>query len=327
VSEPLASSVGRAPLVLDAAVPLVQHPGHLDALLPALSAGGVGVLLPTVASIEDLASVTSTLGAWRSFEDRPPAGARLARSVSDIVAAQAAGELAIVLHVQGLHAVGGELDRLELYAAAGVKVAQLTYNYRNYLADGCLEPANAGLSESGRKAVARLNSLKIIPDVSHTGESSSLEIVEISTSPVIASHSNAKALCDHPRNLSDDLARAVAESGGVVGLCAFPAFVDDNAPTVERLAEHAAYLAELIGAEHVGMGLDFSDEDASDYDFYGYDERYYPRPPWTWPAGLESHEDVPGLRTALEGVGFSGEETDGILGENFLRVFARAWGS
>ena len=327
MSEPRPRPAAREPLVLDGALPLVSHPRQLSALLPALTAGGVGVLLPTVASIEDLATVSSTLGAWRAFEDGPPPGARLARSVSDIRAAQAAGDLAVVLHVQGLHAVGAELDRLELYAAAGVKVAQLTYNYRNYLADGCLEPADAGLSESGRAVVERLNLLRIVPDVSHTGERSSLEIVEISTSPVIASHSNAKALCDHPRNLGDGLARAVAASGGVVGLCAFPAFVDDTAPTVRRLAEHAAYFAELIGAEHVGMGLDFSDEDASDYEFYGYDERYYPRPPWIWPAGLESHADVPGLRAALEQVGFSEEETAGILGENFLRVFAEVWGA
>jgi membrane dipeptidase len=228
--------------------------------------------------------------------------------------------------VQGLHAIGGDENRLELYASAGVRVAQLTYNYRNHLADGCLEESNAGLSKAGREVVARLNALRMVPDISHTGEVSSREIIELSSAPVIASHSNAKALCDHPRNVSDDLARAVADSGGVLGLCAFPAFVDDEQPSVRRLAEHAAHFAGLVGAEHVGMGLDFSDEDASDYDFYGYDERYYPRPPWTWPAGIESHADVPRLREALGDVGFSGQETDGILGENFLRVFAQTWG-
>jgi membrane dipeptidase len=316
----------REPLVLDAAVPLVQHPAHLAALMPALTQGGVGVVMPTVASIEDLATVTATLGAWQSFGRRPPAGARLARTISDVVLAQSHDELAVVLHVQGLHAIAGDPDRLELYASAGVRVAQLTYNYRNQLADGCLEEANAGLSKAGREVVARLNTLRMVPDISHTGEASSREIIELSSAPVIASHSNARALCDHPRNVGDDVARAVADSGGVLGLCAFPAFVDDELPSVRRLAEHAAHFAELVGAEHVGMGLDFSDEDASDYDFYGYDERYYPRPPWIWPAGIESHADVPRLREALERVGFSGRETEGILGENFLRVFAHSWG-
>lgn len=316
----------REPLVLDAAVPLVQHPAQLAALLPTLVEGGVGVVMPTVASIEDLATVTAALGAWQTFDRRPPAGTRLARTMSDIVLAQLRGEVAVVLHVQGLHAIAGDQDRLELYASAGVRVAQLTYNYRNHLADGCLEESNAGLSKAGRDVVTKLNTLRMVPDISHTGEASSREIVELSSGPVIASHSNARALCDHPRNVSDGLARAVADSGGVLGLCAFPAFVDDEQPSVRRLAQHAAHFAQLVGAEHVGMGLDFSDEDESDYDFYGYDERYYPRPPWTWPAGLESHADVPRLREALEEVGFSGKETDGILGENFLRVFAQTWG-
>lgn len=322
-----AVSPARGPLVVDAAVPLVQHPRHLAALTSALTEGGVGMVMPTVASIEDLATVTATLGAWQSFERQPPAGARLARTVRDVRRAQSRGELAVVLHVQGLHAIAGDPDRLELYASAGVRVAQLTYNYRNLLADGCLEESNAGLSKAGREVVARLNTLQMVPDISHTGEVSSREIVELSTGPVIASHSNARTLCDHPRNVSDELARAVAGSGGVLGLCAFPAFVDDETPSVRRLAEHAAYFAELVGARHVGMGLDFSDEDASDYDFYGYDERYYPRPPWTWPAGIESHADVPNLRAALGDVGFSTAEIDGILGENFLRVFADTWGS
>jgi membrane dipeptidase len=321
-----AAPLQREPLVLDAAVPLVRHPANLAPLMAALRRGGVGVVMPTVASIEGLATVTATLGAWQSFDRRPPAGARLARTVSDVHRAQSQGELAVVLHVQGLHAIAGDPDRLELYASAGVRVALLTYNYRNHLADGCLEEANAGLSRAGREVVARLNALRMVPDISHTGEASSREIIALSSAPVIASHSNARALCDHPRNVSDDLARAVADSGGVLGVCAFPAFVDDEQPSVRRLAEHAAHFSELLGVEHVGMGLDFSAEDASDYDFYGYDERYYPRPPWTWPAGIESHADVPRLRQALEEVGFSRQETEGILGENFLRVFARTWG-
>ncbi len=315
------------PLVLDAAVPLVQQPRHIEVLGAALREGGVDVIMPTIASIEDLETVKATFATWKDFEERPPSGARLARSVSDIRAAQADGVLAVVLHAQGLHAIGGNIDLLDLYAAAGVKMAQLTYNYRNYLSDGCLEPSNANLSEVGRAAVKRLNELRVIPDVSHTGEASSFEIIELSSGPVVASHSNAKAVCEHPRNLGDDMIRAIAYSGGVVGLCAFPAFVAAVEPTVDNLAHHAAHIADLVGAAHVGMGLDFSDEDASDYDFYGYDERYYPRPPWTWPTGIETHAAVPSLRAALENVGFSREETDGILGENFLRVFATAWDS
>jgi membrane dipeptidase len=314
------------PVTLDAAVPLVQHPRDLAKAEAGLRQGGVHAVLATVSSIENLPSVLSILGAWRSWERASPAGFRLARTVSEIRLARTAGEIAIVLHAQGLHAAAGGPDLIEAYSALGLRVAQLTYNYRNELADGCLEPADGGLSEAGRTMVRRLNELRIVPDISHTGIASSREIIELSERPVIASHSNARALADSPRNLTDETIRAVAATGGVIGLCAFPSFVASAQPSVHHLAEHAAHLAGLVGAEHVGMGLDYADEDEDDYDFFGYDERYYPRPPWIWPSGIESHAQVPSLRAALLAKGFSAGEADGILGENFLRVFAQTWG-
>jgi membrane dipeptidase len=317
----------QRPVTVDAVVPLVQHPRHLAALRPALKAGGVDCIMPTVASIDDLATITSRLGAWQDFDVNPSDGFRLARTTAEIRSASAEGDIAVTLHAQGLHGIGAEVDILELYALAGVRVAQLTYNYRNLLADGCMEPANAPLSEAGRKVVRKLNQLRIVPDISHTGAASSQEIIELSDGPVIASHSNARVLCDHPRNITDEMIRAVVASGGVIGLCAFPAFIAEASPTVDDLARHAAHIAELVGAESVGMGLDFADEDESDYEFFGYDVRYYPRPPWTWPEGITGHAEVSNLREALGRAGFTGAETDGILGENFMRVFLRAWGS
>jgi membrane dipeptidase len=314
------------PVTLDAAAPLVQHPRHLAKVEAGLRQGGVDAVLATVSSIENLPSVMSTLGAWQAWERASHPGYRLARTVAEIRLAREAGDIAIVLHAQGLHAAAEAPDLIEGYSALGLRVAQLTYNYRNGLADGCLEPANGGLSEAGRAMVHRLNELRIVPDISHTGIASSREIIELSVRPVIATHSNARALADSPRNLTDETIRAVAATGGVIGLCAFPSFVSSDQPSVQHLAEHAAHMAELVGAEHVGMGLDYADEDEDDYDFFGYDERYYPRPPWIWPSGIESHAQVPSLRAALLAKGFSATEVDGILGENFLRVFAQTWG-
>ncbi|MCW2701938.1 MAG: peptidase renal dipeptidase [Blastococcus sp.] len=315
------------PITLDAAVPLVQHPLHLAKAAPGLRRGGVHALLATVSSIEGLSTVLSNLGAWQAWARASHPGFRLVDTVSEIRQAHTADEIAIVLHAQGLHGAGADPELIEAYGAMGLRVAQLTYNYRNQLADGCLEPADAGLSEAGRAVVHTLNELRIVPDISHTGARSSMEIIEISERPVIASHSNARALADSPRNLTDEVIRAVAATGGVVGLCAFPSFVSAEQPTVHDLARHAAYIADLVGAEHVGMGLDYSVEDEDDYEFFGYDERYYPRPPWIWPAGIESHAEVPVLGSALREAGFSRAEVAGILGENFLRVFAQSWGS
>ncbi|MCW2899591.1 MAG: peptidase renal dipeptidase [Streptosporangiaceae bacterium] len=315
------------PVTLDAAVPLVQHPRHLAKAEAGLRHGGVHAILATVSSIEDLSTVLSTLGAWQAWARDPRPGYRLARTVSEIRRAREAGEIAIVLHAQGLHAVDADPGLIESYAALGLRIAQLTYNYRNRLADGCLEPADAGLSEAGRAVVRRLNQLRIVPDISHTGPTSSMDIIEMSERPVIASHSNAWSVADSPRNLTDEVIRAVAATGGVIGLCAFPSFVSAEQPTVHDVARHAVHIAELVGAEHIGMGLDYADEDEDDYEFFAYDERYYPRPPWIWPNGIASHADVPVLRAALLAAGFTALEVDGIAGENFLRVFARSWGS
>jgi membrane dipeptidase len=314
------------PVTLDAAAPLVQRPRDLRKAGPGLRAGGVDAVLATVSSVEDLPAALGSFGAWQAWARSPEPGYRVARTVRQIRQARAAGDLAVVLHAQGLGAIGADAGLLESYAALGLRVAQLTYNHRNLLADGCLEPADGGLSEAGRAAVRRLSALRIVPDISHTGAASSMEITRLSGQPVIASHSNARAVCDSPRNLTDDLIRAVAATGGVIGLCAFPAFVSPGQPDVHDLVRHAVHIADVAGPEHVGMGLDYADEDDDDYDFYSYDERYYPRPPWTWPPGIETHAEVPSLRSALLSAGFSPAEAEGIMGENFLRVFAHSWG-
>ena len=182
------------------------------------------------------------------------------------------------------------------------------------------------MSELGRRVVRRLNELDILIDVAHSGVRSSLETIALAEGPVIASHSNARAVCDSPRNLTDDQIRALAETGGVIGLCAFPSFVSGGNATLAKLLDHAVYIADLVGPSHIGLGLDFADEDEDDYIHYGYDERIYPKPPWVWPSGIASFGDVANVPEALDHRGFSAPEIAGIMGGNFLRVFRERWG-
>lgn len=314
-------------ITVDAAAPLIGHPRDIRRHAPAYRAGGVDVALATVASIEDFAETASRLAAWTSFAGTSDPLACVATSVDDIERAHASGQLAVVLHLQGLSATGNSLDALDLFHAAGVRVTQLTYNFRNQLGDGCLEPSDSGLSEFGRRVVRRLNKLGTVIDISHAGARTSLQAIDCAEGPVVASHSNAKAICESPRNLPDEHIRAVAGTGGVIGLCAFPSFVSEDGPSLEKLAEHAVYIAELVGPAHIGLGLDFSDEDEDDYLYYGYDERYYPRPPWTWPTGIASPSDTANLPGALLRAGFGASEVAGIMGGNLLRVFRERWRS
>jgi len=142
------------------------------------------------------------------------------------------------------------------------------------------------------------------------------------------SHANARTVCEHPRNLPDEVIKAVAASGGVIGLCAFPSFVSAGPkPALNQLIDHAVHIASLVGAKHVGLGLDFADEGEEEYDFYGYDEAYYPRPPWAWPRGIEWLHQSSDISPALQARGFSPDEATGIMGMNFLRVLTTIWGS
>jgi len=315
-------------IVLDAAAPMVT-PRALPKLLPQLRAGGVDAVMATVASLEDCRYAVAHLARWHALVNSGAEQVHIARTVADIRSAKREGQIAVVLHFQGGNPIEADVDLCNVYAELGVRVIQLTYNARNLIGDGCLEETDVGLSKLGRQVVRRLGELGVAIDISHVGVRTSLEAIEAATRPVIASHANARGLHDSPRNLTDDQIRAVAASGGVIGLCAFPSFVGSGyPPTLNDLLDHADYIGRLVGIEHVGLGMDFAVEDEDDFVYFGYDLRYYPMPPWTWPTGLGGFfADIPNVTAKLHERGYADEEIRGVLGENFLRVFEQIWGS
>jgi len=294
----------------------------------ALSEGGVDAVFATVASLEDAGEALTRVSQWLRIGEDTGVPVRVTASVGEIHAAKAAGDTAVVLHFQGSEPLRAGAELVGAFARLGVRVIQPTYNYRCTAGDGCCEPEDAGLSRFGRTLIGAMNQHRIAVDIAHAGLRTSLDAIACSTRPVIASHANARAVCEHPRNLPDEVIRAIAASGGVIGLCAFPSFVSAGpAPTLDQIIDHAAHIAGLVGAGHVGLGLDFADEGEEEYDFYGYDERYYPRPPWTWPRGIEWLHQCGSIPLALQARGFSPDEAAGIMGLNFLRVLATIWGS
>ncbi|MCW3004975.1 MAG: hypothetical protein JWQ20_4273 [Conexibacter sp.] len=309
---------------LDAAAPEVT-PRHVASQLARLHAGGVQAVLVTAASIQPPDQALLSIGEWWEIHRDPAQAARIATTVPELRAIVAAGDLAIVLHFQGMEPLGGRLAFLDAYHRLGVRVMQFTYNYSSVLGDGCLEERDAGLTALGRKALNRMHALGIAPDLTHAGERTCLDVLAMAERPVVATHSNARALCDSPRNLRDAVIDGIAATGGVVGVVAFPAFVAPDDPTLDKLVDHIVYIADRVGDRHVGIGTDFADEDEEDFDFYGYDPRYYPRPPWVWPRGIARWEDLATMPAALAARGFSDTEVAGIMGENFLRVFDDLW--
>lgn len=310
---------------LDAACPLIQ-PRDLRKHLPDLRTGEVTTVLATVASIQDSQFALGVLAHWLSMERESSLPFRIARAFADIEAAHAAGDLAVVLHFQGCDPIEADVNLLDAYHALGVRVMQPTYNHRNRLGDGCLERANSGLSKLGREAIARMNDLRIVVDVAHVGRRTSLDVIEASSAPVIVSHGNPCGVYESRRNLTDEQIKAVAASGGVIGVCAFPGFVSAADADLSKLLDHVDYLADLVGAEHVGLGMDYAVETEEDYDFYRYEEDTYPRPPWTWPTGIAGFADIRNIGDGLARRGYRTDQIEGIASGNFLRVFREVWG-
>ncbi len=247
---------------------------------------------------------------------------RIAHGAGDIVAARAAGCVSVSFHFQTATPFAADLDLVEGFKAAGVQRAIIAYNEANLFGDGCHETRNAGLSAAGRALLARLDAAGMIVDLSHCGERTTLDALDLPLARApIFSHSNARALFDHERNISDAQIRACARRGGYIGVNGVGMFLGADGPALPRtVARHAAHIAALAGADRVGLGLDFMFLEGSDYGFYrAAPQRWprgYPPPPWDF---LQP-EQLGDLVAEFEAVGFAPAEIAGLLGGNYLRL-------
>lgn len=208
----------------------------------------------------------------------------------------------------------------------GLRVLGLTWNFRNALADGAAEArSGGGLTRFGVDAVREAQRLGMLVDVSHLADAGVRDVLAIAERPVIASHSNARAVCDHVRNLPDWAIEGIARTGGVIGVALFGDFVDPERPTLDRVVDHVDYLRRLVGSEHVAIGPDYTDYLDADADaatraagIYSGQKRYA--------EGAETTARLPALTAALLERGYSEAEVTGILGGNLLRVCRQAIG-
>jgi membrane dipeptidase len=327
--------VHRDAIVVDLVCPLLVVERHLDEWM----AGGATAVGPTVAADDGCATALANVAMWHERLRRLAARLRHVTRVDDIHRAKREGKLGIIFHFQNTQPFERNVDLVEVYYRLGVRVAQLTYNVKNWVGDGCEEATDAGLSEFGRRVIGEMNRVGMVVDLSHTGYRTTMEAMEVSTAPVIFSHANAKAVHDSPRNLRDDQIKAVAATGGVIGLNGFPAFVSGRRwPTLADLLRHADHVAERVGTDHLSLGLDyyqgqwpFADrrQAAAMYAERLRQGRWrtstYPPPPYRYPKGIERPSKLPNLTAALLARGYSEGDVRKILGANLLRVFARVW--
>nr|WP_325233232.1 membrane dipeptidase [uncultured Oscillibacter sp.] len=230
------------------------------------------------------------------------------RSAAEAEAARAEGKLYAFLAIEGMEGLEGpeELDRL---ASLGLRLGMLTWNEDNRFAAGAAQDPGKGLTDLGRRTIRRMEDLGTLIDVSHLNEGGFQEVLRLAHGPVIASHSNCRALCDVPRNLTDEQLRAIRDSGGVVGVNAYHSFVheDPERQTVETLALHAAHMAEVMGVEHVACGFDFCE-------FMGSPGNEAAR-------GLEDCGHAAAFLNCLERLGMHPAEREMVSRKNLLRIF------
>lgn len=223
----------------------------------------------------------------------------------EIIAAKKAGKACGLLSMEGAEPLMGDLGVLRVFYRLGVRMLSFAWNWRTPFADGLYaKRSESKLPDLGVQALEEMDRLGMVFDVSHLCDSCFWDVVEVKKGPFIASHSNCRAVCDHQRNLTDDMIRALAEHGGVMGMNFAPAFVDKEKATVERLVDHIDHIVELVGPDHVGLG--------SDFDGIG-----------STPEGLEDVSKMPNITRELVRRGYSDEDITKILGGNHLKVFKK----
>jgi membrane dipeptidase len=246
----------------------------------------------------------------------------LARSAADVARITGEGKIAALLAFEGAEPLGMDLSGLRLFHKLGLRMLSFAWMRRTAFGDGTWEnDSRGGLTRLGREAVREMNRLGIVVDVSHASDQTTRDVLETSTKPVIASHSNARALHDHPRNLTDEMIRAIAATGGVVGVVAVSGFIATRDASIARWVDHVDHIAQLVGIEHVAVGCDFY---KSLTEMGASQEIPAWRPPAGMPplefAGMEDFPDLPGLTAVLVRRGYGEAELRKIYQENFLRV-------
>lgn len=300
--------------------------------IPELRAGGVDVqVVPVFAESSvpegSLRTALQQIAAFHREVEANPAEVAACRTGAEIRAAVADGKIAMVLALEGASCLGNEPSLLPLFHQLGIRMISFAHFGRSWLADGSGENATGGrLTRVGVSVLREMERLGIVADVSHIGVESTSHILELSTRPVVASHSAARAIRDHHRNLTDEQIGGIARTRGVIGVNCLPGYIDAEQPSIARVVDHIDHIAEVAGPQHVGLGPDFFVEIAEDtvaanmsLALEGIDARerieelYAPR-------------HLPKLTEELVRRGWDQSAISGFLGGNFLRVFDEVFG-
>lgn len=256
---------------------------------------------------EAVTKVMRMLAATSDVLSRNERLAALATDPSQIAVNRAAGKVSIFLGMENGSPLCGDLNLLRLYYRMGVRYLTLTHNGDNDICDSAAEARRwNGLSPFGREVVAEMNRLGMIVDIAHCSDKTFWDCIEASRAPIVSTHSCCRALCNHPRNLTDDMIRALARKGGVIQINFYPVFLSEDweqhRPGVKEVVDHIDHAVRVGGIGHVGIGTDYDGIEVT-------------------PEGLENISMLPKVFDEMRRRGYSEADIAQVAGGNFIRVF------
>lgn len=268
--------------------------------------------------------IFSLIERFKAFIASHPQEYQFIQSAHDIYACKNTGKLGIAFDLEGADALEGELSLLDTYYQLGVRQLLIAYNQNNMAGGGC-QGKEYRLTTFGKAIIKHMNTIGMIIDCSHTGYKTTLDIMEISTHPVVFSHANPAGLCDHPRNISDEQIKACAQTGGVIGINGIGIFLGENNTSTSRIVEHIDYIAQLVGVQHVGIGLDYVFDHEEVKALVKKNPKMFPAENGYEHVEIATPEQFPEICTALQQRGYAEDDIRGILGNNFLRIAQQVW--
>ncbi len=254
---------------------------------------------------------------------------RHVEKLQDIFDAKKNGQLGVILGVQNSSWIGGERERIRILYKLGLRSLQLTYMERNLLGDGCLEPENRGITNFGMQVVRECNRLGILIDCSHVGIRTTLDAAALSRKPIVISHTAVRAITENPRCVTDEQMKAVAATGGTIGITTFAPFIrTGQQPTLDDYLDHFDYAIDLLGEDHVTFATDWFDGKT----------KVNWATPWYYPEvtqgkqygglgliGFNQRSELINVVVRMGERNYSPERIKKILGGNFIRVLAEVW--
>ncbi len=298
----------------------------INTMLPRLKKGGVTVTFFAICgdavshskgTYRYLSAALENIDALRQEAEASNGKIKMILNADDIPSAPSLDTHYFLLSFEGGKPLEGRMEHLRNFYHLGLRAMQITWNLRNDLADGIKEEeTRGGLTRFGVSVVKEMNRLGMLIDLAHISRAGYFHVLDVAEGPVCCSHSNCRKLNLHPRTIDDEQIKALARTGGVIGINAISTQVAEKNATLDKLIDHISYMADLVGAEHVGLGLDFVKNDGTlhpdDELFNSGENKLLPE--------LENEEDLLNLTDRLLKRGFKEPEITKILGGNFLRV-------